>query len=338
MKKLITGIAMVAVAGMASAAIVDFDAADSGVGQGLATWDVGGTEGVGVHQSRVNFSTTTSMFTEDLSLYGGVNVQSYKTDGSVATSNITTGVILADGSSWPPSPMVLVNSSADGGAAYYNNVNSIYLWQKADFEESGTISFNSSSKLDVNLTTWYEQKYITGYKSIDIRHIIRQVGQAADTYWISETNATASGTFTLTDFNNNSTEGKRWAEIVLTSTDFDIGNKLDSVTWVAKDFDDVDAVGWIGEGSKSYGGVFGFDTYSATVGTAEPTPDPATLSISADGSSIEISWLPNLPGYTLQEISDLLETNWVDSARSSTNHPISIPVTGTSMFYRVLAP
>ena len=80
-----------------------------------------------------------------------------------------------------------------------------------------------------------------------------------------------------------------------------------------------------------------FDNFELTVNGGLP-PEPATLSISVvSAEQIEISWVPNLPGYILQETSDLLSTNWADSASSSTNHPIQIPTT-SAMFYRVIAP
>ena len=154
----------------------------------------------------------------------------------------------------------------------------VFLWQKADFIGSpATVAFTANSTLDVHITDWYKE-YSTDAFGREIRHIVRQTTQAANTYWVSQAVLTSgAGSLTLTDFNNNSAAGKGWTEIVLTSTDFDIPD-LSGVTWSAVNFTDVESVGWVGEGSKAHAGLFGFDTYSATI------PEPATIGILGFGA------------------------------------------------------
>lgn len=63
------------------------------------------------------------------------------------------------------------------------------------------------------------------------------------------------------------------------------------------------------------------------------SPTNATLSLAPDPLGFTLSWEPDLPGHVLQE-SPNLSTNWVDSASGGT-HPIVVPATGPTRFYRL---
>lgn len=265
MKKLMTGIALLAIAGSASAALVDYSAAAQGLTEG-PIYDVNNTS-----EMIQYFDTSTEMFVGG-GFYGGARAASYDGSGVSSTNNATGGVIVQDG--WPHAEdTVFVYANDSSGGVGYQNVNMVYLWDTAP------AAFETASSLSVNITDWQDSSWYTGAYAGEIRHIIRQTGQAANTYWVSEAVATGAGAFTLTDFNNNSTVGQRWTEITLTSTDFAIGD-LSGATWSAEDFTDVESVGWIGEGSKHYSGVLGFDEYTATV------PEPATIGMLGLGALV----------------------------------------------------
>jgi hypothetical protein len=57
---------------------------------------------------------------------------------------------------------------------------------------------------------------------------------------------------------------------------------------------------------------------------------------SEGGTNVVISWIPDDPGWVLQETSSL-QSNWVVSASGSTN-PVAIPTTEAAMFYRLEQP
>jgi hypothetical protein len=50
-----------------------------------------------------------------------------------------------------------------------------------------------------------------------------------------------------------------------------------------------------------------------------------------------ISWTPNLPGFILQERTDLITGNWSNSPSGAVN-PITVPATNPTMFYRLFKP
>ncbi len=78
----------------------------------------------------------------------------------------------------------------------------------------------------------------------------------------------------------------------------------------------------------------GFHKGSFIGGSISPTN--TTLSMTPDSSDFILSWGPELPGFVLQETSNL-SSNWVDSS-SGSNNPVVIPATTPSMFYRVAKP
>ena len=63
-----------------------------------------------------------------------------------------------------------------------------------------------------------------------------------------------------------------------------------------------------------------------------------TLTIAqASPGQAAISWMPNTPGFVLQETMSLSATNWINSP-SGTNNPIIVPVTLPVKFYRLFKP
>ncbi|MCC6819437.1 MAG: hypothetical protein V9H26_18785 [Verrucomicrobiota bacterium] len=72
--------------------------------------------------------------------------------------------------------------------------------------------------------------------------------------------------------------------------------------------------------------------------TAVQTTNAPTLTIApATPGNATISWMPNTPGFVLQETLSLSPTNWVNSASGTTN-PIVVPATVPSKFYRLSKP
>jgi hypothetical protein len=63
-----------------------------------------------------------------------------------------------------------------------------------------------------------------------------------------------------------------------------------------------------------------------------------SIAIAPAGTIMEtISWSPNTPGFLLQENTNLLSSNWVDSI-SGTNNPTTVTNTTAVKFYRVFHP
>ncbi len=64
---------------------------------------------------------------------------------------------------------------------------------------------------------------------------------------------------------------------------------------------------------------------------------PAIAIANAGNGAQTVSWSPNTPGFALQESTNLLSGNWLDSA-SGTNNPITLTNTTTIKFFRVFHP
>ena len=63
-----------------------------------------------------------------------------------------------------------------------------------------------------------------------------------------------------------------------------------------------------------------------------------TIAIVKAGTGKEtVSWLPRTPGFVLQESTNLLSTNWLNSA-SGTNNPVTVTNTTARKFFRVAHP
>lgn len=92
-----------------------------------------------------------------------------------------------------------------------------------------------------------------------------------------------------------------------------------------------DASGAMTNGSYSVTG--GFWALSAVQVTGAPT---LTIAPATPGNAT-ISWLPNPPGFVLQETLSLSPTNWVNSVSGATN-PITVPTAGPAKYYRLFKP
>jgi hypothetical protein len=96
-------------------------------------------------------------------------------------------------------------------------------------------------------------------------------------------------------------------------------------------------------GQPDAGGPMTNGQYSVTGGfwvlpTAVQTTNAPTLTIiPASLGNATISWIPNTPGFVLQETLSLSPTNWVNAASGSTN-PIVVPATLPTKFYRLFKP
>jgi len=190
-------------------------------------------------------------------IFGGLNV----TASGTGTMGSTPYARLHNNNppGWPNAPKVFLVSDAGSSGTNINNINMLYLWKRSDFtgnQPSYSDVFDSSSTLSVHIT---DANSVTGGDAIETRFIVLN----GSTYYVSEAKATTTGTFTLTNFNNNSATGFRWAPITApTSTSFDIPQS--GLVYTAQTFGDVQAVGWIGRGSRNFSSLYGFDTFSAT--------------------------------------------------------------------------
>jgi len=239
------------------ATFVDFNAANATINGGAyLTLPISYSNGTNTGRWNFDPSLTTPLVPATATtaqIFGGINVVSVGTLGSVPYARIHNN----NPPGWPNAPKVFVMSDA-GSSTNINNVNMVYLWKRSDFpgnQPSYSDTFDSSSTLSVHIT---DDSHTTGGDAEETRFIILN----GSTYYISEAKAAATGTFTLTNFNNNSTAGFRWAPIPLTSTTFDIPQS--GLVYAAQTFGDVQAVGWIGRGSRNYTGLYAFDTFSAT--------------------------------------------------------------------------
>jgi hypothetical protein len=64
---------------------------------------------------------------------------------------------------------------------------------------------------------------------------------------------------------------------------------------------------------------------------------PAIAIAKAGNGRETISWSPNTPGFFLQENTNLLSTNWLNSI-SGTNNPVTVTNTTTIRIFRVIHP
>ena len=208
---------------------------------------------------RWDFDMVNPLFGSTPPIYGGVNLVNTGTfeGGSSLGFNDNTPV------TWPNVPEVYLYSVASGTTTL-NNINMCYMWKRADFpgnQPSAAAVFNSISALSVRITTFWGG---SPGNPEQIRFIVKN----GNSYYVSEAAKTSgTGTLSLTDFCNNVASGKRWAPITLSGASFDIPATL---TFTSQAFNDVQAVGWIGRGSRAYAGLFAFDSFSATGDYSSP--------------------------------------------------------------------
>lgn len=272
MRKIAAVVLGLAVASLRADTIIDFNAAH-GTGANAAqsasrTFSVTTTS-----QALLEFDTSTPIWPAngEPPLYGGLNVTNGASGGTMGTTSATAQGYYRfhdnDPVAWPSNPKVLALTSASGDS--YNNVTMAMVFKKGDFENHSdkTVVFEPASTLSLHITDWFQQ---TGGQTVEIRFLVLEDSQ----YYVSEAVRTTAGagTLSLTDFNNNATVGRRWAPISLSATAFGIPNSL---TFGAVDFNDVQQVGFIAEGSRKYSSSpWGFDTFLVT---ASPAPPSGTL-------------------------------------------------------------
>jgi hypothetical protein len=96
-------------------------------------------------------------------------------------------------------------------------------------------------------------------------------------------------------------------------------------------------------GQHDAGGPMTNGQYSLTGGfwalpSAVQTPGAPVLTVIPFGpGQARISWVPNTPGFVLQETLSLAPSNWVNSASGALN-PVTVPATLPTKFYRLRKP
>lgn len=129
---------------------------------------------------------------------------------------------------------------------------------------------------------------------------------------------------------------------------FDIGNSIEIILTNSVHDDGVDITLFLSQPltpttsapldltrSKYEIGGNGFHVGGFVSGSISPVEIVLNL-VPASPGFATLSWEPELPGYVLQETSNL-SSNWMDSASGSTN-PIVVPTTAPTMFYRLAKP
>jgi hypothetical protein len=251
----------------ASDSIIDFDAS---ILTGYDTYNPARSYDIDTtSMKRMPFTLNTPMFLDDpmMSVYGGVIVSN-----AAATMNQSSTYyqINAGGKD------VRLYSSTD------SNNNFIFLAQgfKKRFftgltSMNDTYSFDSSSELSLLFKSWGSG---TSAMTNDARFLVKN----GDTYYISEymENPDTTKSLSITDFNNNSTVGKRWAEYDMDPNAFRIPENM---TFEAVSFTNVNYVGFIAQSSRGYGTTYSWTEFAATANrTADPNFGPP---------SVETEWL-----------------------------------------------
>lgn len=85
------------------------------------------------------------------------------------------------------------------------------------------------------------------------------------------------------------------------------------------------------------GGSFSLDGGFWAVIAVQTSGAPFLSILPAGPGQATISWLPDDPGWILQETSDLTDPGWTNSASMSTN-PVVVPATLPTRFYRLIKP
>ena len=83
------------------------------------------------------------------------------------------------------------------------------------------------------------------------------------------------------------------------------------------------------------------DTAGSNAGAAylfriseDSSREPVLHIVLTNGNAVGISWMPDTPGFTLQEADNLASNTWFDAASGTTN-PVVIPAVHTSVIYRL---
>jgi hypothetical protein len=93
-------------------------------------------------------------------------------------------------------------------------------------------------------------------------------------------------------------------------------------------------------GQPDAGGPLTNGQYSVTGGfwalpvAVQVTNAPTLKIVPATPGWATVSWVPNTPGFVLQETASLAPTNWVNSASGAAN-PVVVPAVQPTKFYRL---
>jgi hypothetical protein len=139
-------------------------------------------------------------------------------------------------------------------------------------------------------------------------------------YYISEytVSPTAFTTYSIADFNNNSTVGKRWAQYDFTANTFWQPDPS-TLTFTAKDFDNVTYVAFWGKGSQTWGKNFGWNELETTANiTLDPTYGPPIVTTLAPGQGIGMATIQGeLVGEGLSAATMVLYSGTTDGGTSN---------------------
>lgn len=94
---------------------------------------------------------------------------------------------------------------------------------------------------------------------------------------------------------------------------------------------------YVGQGSRGDERVVvSYRIYADTL-PLPPPPAPVLTVTRPTPTSLRISWSPGLPGFALQQSTDLTPASWVNSPTGSAN-PVEVPADGPAKFFRLFRP
>ncbi|MDF3128049.1 PEP-CTERM sorting domain-containing protein [Kiritimatiellaeota bacterium B1221] len=231
--------------------LIHFDGTQiSGINSNIRTPDVSDSFNLQYNFGTDNSSKMFNTGNSQLDFYGGY---SYSAAGG-------TSVVIGD-----PQLRESVGGhySFSGASGAAHSMHVLYMWKQDQFlngRDVGTVQFDADSTMSIEIGEWRDAP--------DARFVVREGTQ----YYISEAvHSAQNSTFSLMDFNNNSTVGYRWGLYTPTATDFNIPDVLP--TFLAVDFQNITEVGFVIEGGRNnYHGSHNFTDFEVTV-----IPEPSSV-------------------------------------------------------------
>lgn len=130
------------------------------------------------------------------------------------------------------------------------------MFKKSDFAgaPAGLVELPAGSRFRLNILAWWDVPGQDGAWPVQVRFLVNQAGR----YYVSEAAYTVAkaGKFILPDV-----AGTRWAPVTLTAREFGLPSDLQ---FAPVKLDDVQAVGWTGQGSGTYLRRFAVDEFTVT--------------------------------------------------------------------------